>query len=660
MQRRPRPRLVGPSTPPGTTAGWTPGSRPRAPRGPWATCSARTSRSTSRWPTTAPSATRTTARSSVADRPEPHLPVERHDRPERHRRRPGLRRRRRVRPEVADLRRDAAGRRGAPGRSTRTPTTTSATTRLAYFTSSPRAGRPARWPTHGMGTCPTADGVTPVDIAAAIRADVVAGTLPQVSWVVANQRNSEHPDATAGERARTSSTRCIQALDADPEVFNSDRAVPQLRRERRLLRPRAAAGRPGRHRRRVLLRHQHRPGLPGADDRHLAVDPRRLGRLAGLRPHLRAPVPGDLDRRPSARPRSATTSAPGAARSAATSPAPSTSPSRSAACPPSAATTNGPTLAECDPLSNPAPVTNAMPAQEPGTAPGPRAALPARRQPDPLHQRRRRQRARSGSRCSTRARRRPRPPTSRSTPTSTAAADRGSTRSAPSPGTDGSDFFNCGPGYGNGLYDLTVTGPNRFLRRFQGNATTAGRTPRSSPTTRLRRHRCGGDLVHHEQHRHQRPSPSPSPRTTTAPTARGRTTSPPARASPTTSTRSPSPTAGTTSRSPSAATPAGPAGSPATSRPARSASPADAAAGRRASGPQQAGAGPVRGRSANLRDPAPSRRRADRSGRPEPLNCSTRPGPHSRAVRASPAPVRAGAGCRVRNRSRNPSRRSCW
>jgi phospholipase C len=34
-----------------------------------------------------------------------------------------------------------------------------------------------------------------------------------------------------------------------------------------------------------------------------------------------------------------------------------------------------------------------------------------------------------------------------------------------------SDFFNCGTGYGGGPYDLSVVGPNRFLRRFQGDAT---------------------------------------------------------------------------------------------------------------------------------------------------------------------------------------------
>ncbi|MFH8385521.1 phospholipase domain-containing protein [Kitasatospora sp. NPDC018058] len=37
-----------------------------------------------------------------------------------------------------------------------------------------------------------------------------------------------------------------------------------------------------------------------------------------------------------------------------------------------------------------------------------------------------------------------------------------------------SDFFNCGWLYGNGAYDLSVVGPNRFLRRFIGNTTQAG------------------------------------------------------------------------------------------------------------------------------------------------------------------------------------------
>src|SRR5262249_48730414 len=49
-------------------------------------------------------------------------------------------------------------------------------------------------------------------------------------------------------------------------------------------------------------------------------------------------------------------------------------------------------------------------------------------------------------------------------------------------GTDGSasDSFNIGANFGDGQYDLTVTGPNRFLRHFIGNATTAGRYAEAS------------------------------------------------------------------------------------------------------------------------------------------------------------------------------------
>ncbi|MGW4248988.1 phospholipase domain-containing protein, partial [Nocardia sp. NPDC004722] len=43
-------------------------------------------------------------------------------------------------------------------------------------------------------------------------------------------------------------------------------------------------------------------------------------------------------------------------------------------------------------------------------------------------------------------------------------------------GGTASDFYEVGTGYGNGAYDLTVTGPNRFLRRFQGNVTKPGKT----------------------------------------------------------------------------------------------------------------------------------------------------------------------------------------
>jgi phospholipase C len=45
-------------------------------------------------------------------------------------------------------------------------------------------------------------------------------------------------------------------------------------------------------------------------------------------------------------------------------------------------------------------------------------------------------------------------------------------------GTNGSysDYFNIGSGYGSGSYDLTCVGPNRFLRRFAGNVNNSGKT----------------------------------------------------------------------------------------------------------------------------------------------------------------------------------------
>ena len=58
------------------------------------------------------------------------------------------------------------------------------------------------------------------NLANAIEADVRAGTLPQVSWVVTNQRYSEHPNGapTDGEYYVG---RVLQALNADPDVFNT-------------------------------------------------------------------------------------------------------------------------------------------------------------------------------------------------------------------------------------------------------------------------------------------------------------------------------------------------------------------------------------------------------------------------------------------------------
>jgi phospholipase C len=58
------------------------------------------------------------------------------------------------------------------------------------------------------------------NIAAAIKADVLSGNLPQVSYVVNNQFFSEHPVTAPGNGAYFLNA-VLQALNADPEVFNS-------------------------------------------------------------------------------------------------------------------------------------------------------------------------------------------------------------------------------------------------------------------------------------------------------------------------------------------------------------------------------------------------------------------------------------------------------
>ncbi|MDF9869980.1 hypothetical protein OKW18_002118 [Streptomyces pratensis] len=80
-----------------------------------------------------------------------------------------------------------------------------------------------------------------------------------------------------------------------PRRMASHRRPHQLRRERRLLRPRAAAGRPSRGDRGALGGPAHRTGGTGAPAGRLPLVGRRIRLLRGLRPHLRDPSPGALD-----------------------------------------------------------------------------------------------------------------------------------------------------------------------------------------------------------------------------------------------------------------------------------------------------------------------------------------------------------------------------
>jgi phospholipase C len=58
------------------------------------------------------------------------------------------------------------------------------------------------------------------NLANAIKTDVAAGRLPQVSWVVTNQAFSEHPDGAPNDGAYYVNA-VLEALHSDPDVFNS-------------------------------------------------------------------------------------------------------------------------------------------------------------------------------------------------------------------------------------------------------------------------------------------------------------------------------------------------------------------------------------------------------------------------------------------------------
>ena len=135
-------------------------------------------------------------------------------------------------------------------------------------------------------------------------ADVKSGTLPSVSWIIPPLGFDEHPSASP-INGQWFVSLVLDAADLQPEGVVQDRAVPHVRRERRLVRSRRSADRrrtgtpgeyltakqlPGRRARAGHARH-HGPARPRrarAAARGLAVQPRRSRRHRGVRPHLAA------------------------------------------------------------------------------------------------------------------------------------------------------------------------------------------------------------------------------------------------------------------------------------------------------------------------------------------------------------------------------------
>lgn len=347
---------------------------------------------------------------------------------------------------------------------------------LAYFKQFSNAATGSPLYVNGMSSVPADSGSTPADIVAALRSDAVNGTLPQVSWVVANQQASEHPDAPPEDGAQFVD-QVLQALAANADVFDStvlflnydendgffDHVPPPIP-------PAGTAdefiqgGTP------IGLGYRVPMIIASPWTRGGWVDSRTYDHTSVIRfletwtaalgtpavcPNIsawRREICGDLT---------------GAFDFA--NPVyglPSGLPSTGSTL----------TLAQCDPLPNPGPGGNALPAQESGT----RSARALPYQPDGYVSSLQTgangqillwlKMANEGAQA-----------TSAATFAVYANAHRGGgpwqyTVPAHSSAGDGvvTDFFNVGSGYGSGAYDLTMTGPNRFLRRFQGNATTAG------------------------------------------------------------------------------------------------------------------------------------------------------------------------------------------
>jgi phospholipase C len=91
---------------------------------------------------------------------------------------------------------------------------------LAYFTQFEKARPGDPLHDHGMASVPPASGDSASDIVAALRADVRAGTLPKVSWIVGPPATCEHPEYTPAAGADFMH-RILDALTEVPKVWAS-------------------------------------------------------------------------------------------------------------------------------------------------------------------------------------------------------------------------------------------------------------------------------------------------------------------------------------------------------------------------------------------------------------------------------------------------------
>ena len=150
---------------------------------------------------------------------------------------------------------------------------------------------------NAFGVSTLMNGQPASDPTMAFEEDCANGTLPTVSWIFPTSVASEHPSYLPAAGAQFVASK-IESAGRQRGPVELDRLHPELRRERRLLRPRAAPHAPEGHGGRVHhaqlagrhagRRAQPRLGLPGAGHRGVALDRRRLCLLHAPRPHVGA------------------------------------------------------------------------------------------------------------------------------------------------------------------------------------------------------------------------------------------------------------------------------------------------------------------------------------------------------------------------------------
>jgi len=353
---------------------------------------------------------------------------------------------------------------------------------LAFFSQFDDASTSSTLYQYGMASVPSVTGSTPNDIATAIKNDVLAGTLPQVSWVVASEDYSEHPDAPPDNGAYFINL-VLQALAANAATLNSTVLILNYDENDGFFDhvppPAPPAGTAGEF---ITLDSEAVPIGMGFRVPMVICSPWTRGGIVDSQVYDHTSVIQFLETWTAALGTPAKCSAISAWRRQVSGDLTGAfnfaAPMMGLPTSLPAATTVISRSGTCDPLPNPsdANASNSLPQQEAGT----RTARALPYQPDAniasfQHG--------SGGQIllwvqmlnvgavATRA-----------VPLAIYAnAYRGGgpwqyTVPANSGSSNGAvqDYFNIGSGYGSGSYDLTVVGPNRFLRRFAGNLNNSG------------------------------------------------------------------------------------------------------------------------------------------------------------------------------------------